>query len=286
MADRALPAQFAHRTDWPGTFRFRYAVQIVAGGVVASAFGITFYDPADPEREIATFDGLGGGFTAGDFSGEGIAEFALPVEAMEGWEARFNVEGGGLVAGAVRVEMVALDGRVVGTAVSKLSWGAGITLFGGKGKFRSVRPFTLPTMLDESLVLVAEPDRDAPGDAPARASLSWDYEPSGDGWQLADAGEGHFFLIAIASGKVLEVSNFDVEPGARLQVWDRNGGDNQLWFFARRAEHQDGPMVIVNKHSQLAIDVAGKRAESGAPVVQWPATGDDNQLWRFRSWAR
>ncbi|WP_404334564.1 RICIN domain-containing protein [Sphingomonas sp. MMS12-HWE2-04] len=110
------------------------------------------------------------------------------------------------------------------------------------------------------------------------------WNAGGDLWTLVEAGNGHFLLLA-GDDLALEIPDGDDRPGAPVQVSKRTGGDNQLWFFARRPDPAAHTMLIVNKQSQLAIDVDGARGEPGAKVQQWPAAGNANQRWRFVSLA-
>lgn len=286
VTDRALPASFTHRTDWPGTFRFHYRVNVGAGGAAFSAFSIKFLDPDNPDFEFARFSGAGGGLTFGDVEGDGTASFHIPLEAMQGWDAVFHVQGAAFAGGGAVVEMTAMDGRAIGTAAI-VGGGLGVTIFSGKGSFEFVRPTMIVSKLDDALVLGARvglekgervPFEQGNG-SPVRLGDSlanFDVE-----WRLAEAGDGYFLIVNEDSGKVLEIGNFDDKPGAPLQMWDRNGGDNQLWFFARRAEDDARNMVIVNKHSQLAIDIADNQATEGVTLQQWTAAGQANQQWRL-----
>jgi len=93
--------------------------------------------------------------------------------------------------------------------------------------------------------------------------------------------DGYFLIVNEAGRKVLEIGNFDDKPGAPLQMRDRNGGDNQLRFFAQRADADANNMLVVNKHSQLAIDIADNKATEKATVQQWTAAGQptSNGAW-------
>nr|WP_104982090.1 lectin [Sorangium cellulosum] len=119
-------------------------------------------------------------------------------------------------------------------------------------------------------------------------------------------------LIGVASGRCLDVSGRSTSPGARLQIYDCNGGDNQGFNFTAAGELQvyggtlcvEAPATagsrvvtascngqarqkwtmntdgtIVNQQSRLCMDVEGRRTASGSPVVVWSCNGQTNQKW-------
>lgn len=276
MAMSDIPDGFPERTDHPGSLLFRYRAKVQSVAVGGGMLYITFHPTSGEEDVIARFRGGLGGIALGDFTFEGTAEFALPIEAMQDWEATFNVTGLAILGGGMRCEMFALDERPIGV-VSGSGAGLGVSLSFGRGSFDQVRPLRL----DSVLTWKGEPGNFiAAATSDDGAELVLDrWEEGAQRWRLLDAGGGFFMIASEQGGKVVEMRNFDDANGARLQLWSRNGGDNQLWFFARHAKADVGQFSIVNKHSGKAIDVPSEGPVRGAVLQQWTLHGGDNQRW-------
>ncbi|WP_437683427.1 lectin [Sorangium sp. So ce131] len=119
-------------------------------------------------------------------------------------------------------------------------------------------------------------------------------------------------LISVESGRCLDVSGRSTSPGARLQIYDCHGGDNQGFNFTAAGELQvyggtlcvEAPSTagsrvvtascngqarqkwtmntdgsIVNQQSRLCMDVEGRRTANTTPVIVWSCSGQPNQRW-------
>jgi len=63
----------------------------------------------------------------------------------------------------------------------------------------------------------------------------------------------YFMIVAKATGFALDVKGCGSSPGTEVVVWDKHGGDNQLWY-----EH---PLTgtIRNKQNNLCLDFSGEQ---------------------------
>ncbi|GAB4206136.1 MAG: hypothetical protein OHK0022_32910 [Roseiflexaceae bacterium] len=89
----------------------------------------------------------------------------------------------------------------------------------------------------------------------------------------------HYQLIAVHSGKCLDVENFSPNDGTRVQQWTcLPGHGNQLW----RLEWAGTGYQLVAVHSGKCLDVENFSPNDGARVQQWTCLpGHGNQLWQF-----
>ncbi len=88
----------------------------------------------------------------------------------------------------------------------------------------------------------------------------------------------HMLLLAMHSGKAMDVPASTHAPGAQLVQWRAHGDLNQQWRLMPFGIHSN-IYVIVSAESGLALDVTGGSLAPGAPVIQWPWHGGVNQLW-------
>lgn len=85
-------------------------------------------------------------------------------------------------------------------------------------------------------------------------------------------------LTARHSGKVLDVAEASMEPGAPVIQFRGIDQPNQRF----RIEPVRADLVrVVAVHSGLVLDVADASFDDGAPLVQFPFHGGDNQLFRL-----
>ena len=70
--------------------------------------------------------------------------------------------------------------------------------------------------------------------------------------------------------------------GARVQLWQCNGWDNQRWIFTPAPNYPVGWYVIQNAHGGQCLD--GDRNQipaNGATVQLWQCNGWNNQVWEW-----
>eukprot|EP00092_Neocalanus_flemingeri_P082806 GFUD01103816.1.p2 GENE.GFUD01103816.1~~GFUD01103816.1.p2 ORF type:complete len:128 (-),score=38.07 GFUD01103816.1:31-414(-) len=80
-----------------------------------------------------------------------------------------------------------------------------------------------------------------------------------------------WFLIQTANGLVLDVAGG--VQGGKLIIYQKHGGDNQLWRF------EEGRLV--NKIGMVADIMAGSTEEE-AEVIAWEKHDGDNQKWSMK----
>lgn len=83
-------------------------------------------------------------------------------------------------------------------------------------------------------------------------------------------------IIAVHSGKALDVTAASPSDGARVQQWAYGGGANQKWRFESTG---DGYYMIRAVHSNKCLDVEAASPNDGALVQQWTCAAANNQRW-------
>jgi alpha-galactosidase len=84
------------------------------------------------------------------------------------------------------------------------------------------------------------------------------------------SGEVH----AVGAGKCLDVPGLSTTAGTQLDIWDCNGGANQIW--TRTSANQ---LTVYSGSSQLCLDAYDNQTTSGTKVETWPCNGQANQEW-------
>ncbi|MFE9425082.1 glycoside hydrolase family 27 protein [Kitasatospora sp. NPDC006697] len=98
------------------------------------------------------------------------------------------------------------------------------------------------------------------------------YRVSGGGSPAVPSG----VLSAVGSGRCLDVPWAAATPGTQLEIWDCNGGGNQVW--TRTA---DGRLTVYTGSATRCLDAAGNATAPGTRVQIWSCNGGANQQWRF-----
>ncbi|HZR51976.1 MAG TPA: endo-1,4-beta-xylanase [Streptosporangiaceae bacterium] len=83
---------------------------------------------------------------------------------------------------------------------------------------------------------------------------------------------------AVGSGKCLDVPNLSTTAGTQLDIWDCNGGSNQLWTHT-----SGGQLTVYSGSSQMCLDASGNQTTPGTKVVIWSCNGGANQQWTVNS---
>ncbi|MEU4744958.1 arabinofuranosidase catalytic domain-containing protein [Actinosynnema sp. NPDC023658] len=83
---------------------------------------------------------------------------------------------------------------------------------------------------------------------------------------------------AVGAGKCLDVNGATTTPGAQLQIWDCNGGANQLWTRTGA-----GALTVYSGSNLRCADASGQGTSNGTPVVIWNCNSQSNQQWRFNA---
>jgi alpha-galactosidase len=101
------------------------------------------------------------------------------------------------------------------------------------------------------------------------------YRVSGGGnTAVSPSGEVH----AVGAGKCLDVNDFTTTPGTQLEIWDCNGGTNQI--FTHTASNQ---LTVYTGSSQMCLDAYNNQTTAGTKVEIWACNGQTNQQWLFNS---
>ena len=113
------------------------------------------------------------------------------------------------------------------------------------------------------------------------------HSPTGNGlqrFQLAstkdiDASLRYRIESEIRSGLVLDIPGGSVNNGIRVQTYNWNGSDAQLFYFQSVG---NGLYEIINVNSGKRLEVAEGRTEAGTSVQQYRANGTQAQRWLIR----
>ena len=76
------------------------------------------------------------------------------------------------------------------------------------------------------------------------------------------------------SGRVLDVAGQNTADGSVVDIWDWNGGANQLWSILPQG---NGYYSLIGAQSNRALDVAGQSTADGATIDIWDWNGGGNQ---------
>ncbi|WP_037568812.1 glycoside hydrolase family 27 protein [Phaeacidiphilus oryzae] len=92
----------------------------------------------------------------------------------------------------------------------------------------------------------------------------------GSGGTTAGSGELH----AVGAGKCLDVPGGSATPGTQVDVWDCNGGSNQIW-----TRTSSGQLTVDLAGSRLCLDAYDNQTAPGTKVETWTCNGQTNQQW-------
>ena len=76
---------------------------------------------------------------------------------------------------------------------------------------------------------------------------------------------GSYLVTHVESGKCLDVADWSVQDGARIQLWTCHGGDNQRFAFGSRGGSDFEMRSVL---SDKCVSVSGGSTASGAEMVQ------------------
>ena len=85
-------------------------------------------------------------------------------------------------------------------------------------------------------------------------------------------------IHAVGAGRCLDVPGLSTTAGTQLDIWDCNGGANQLWTYTSSRQ-----LTVYSGSSQLCLDAYDSQATPGTKVETWPCDGGTNQQWNLNS---
>jgi len=92
-------------------------------------------------------------------------------------------------------------------------------------------------------------------------------------------------LIAMHSGRCIDIPNADGSQGNPVQQFDCHEGANQGWLLRWSKKEGDTDYYVVESAdlgaNGMCLDVQWASQEPGAPVILWPCHGGDSQLFSF-----
>ena len=77
--------------------------------------------------------------------------------------------------------------------------------------------------------------------------------------------EGKFYTISAANGKVVEVADYNIDNGAKIQLWDNANAEWQQWNFVAAG---DGVYRIQNRFTAKMLDLDMGGVSDGTRVHQ------------------
>ena len=109
--------------------------------------------------------------------------------------------------------------------------------------------------------------------AKATGELSQDFVFHGV--EYANGRRAYQIVFLGSPNLVLDIPAFSKEKGTHAQMWEANGGTNQLWTFLPAG----ALTAISNVNSGLVLDDPAFSKTPGTPVQQWPLNSGENQQW-------
>ena len=88
--------------------------------------------------------------------------------------------------------------------------------------------------------------------------------------------EGKFYTISAANGKVIEVADYNIDNGAKIQLMDNANFEWQQWNFVAAG---DGVYRIQNRFTGKMMDLALGGVVEGTWLHQWGRTSGLSQCW-------
>lgn len=89
-------------------------------------------------------------------------------------------------------------------------------------------------------------------------------------------GRNGTLVTGTQSGRCLDINDNTINNGTDAQLWDCNGGQNQVWQYNSTRKEL---VVYGNK----CLDAHGAGTTNGTRVVIWDCTGGTNQQWNVNS---
>ncbi len=92
---------------------------------------------------------------------------------------------------------------------------------------------------------------------------------------------GTYSIVAVHSGKALDVFNWGTSDGTNIVQWDAWGGDPQQFNISNIGGewHRISPVIATSK----ALDIDGVSSANGANVQIWNYVGGTNQQFKFQN---
>ncbi len=94
--------------------------------------------------------------------------------------------------------------------------------------------------------------------------------------------EGKFYTIAAENGKVVEISDYNPDNGAAIQLYDYMHEAWQEWSFVRAGE---GVYRICNRFTGKMMDLIASGVVDGTWLHQWEGSNSSSQLWAIENTA-
>ncbi len=88
-------------------------------------------------------------------------------------------------------------------------------------------------------------------------------------------------IIAVHSGKCLDVIDASLEDNAIVQQFTCHDGDNQKWTVVSPRNARPNFNSLIARHSHKCLDIAGESMENGAVIQQYTCHFNENQQWRL-----
>ena len=102
------------------------------------------------------------------------------------------------------------------------------------------------------------------------------YRVSGGGSGGGGGGGATGEVHAVGAGKCLDVPNNTTAEGTQVDIWDCNGGSNQVWTSTSSRQ-----LTVYSGGD--CLDAANNGTAQGTKVDIWPCNGQSNQQWNLNS---
>ena len=92
-------------------------------------------------------------------------------------------------------------------------------------------------------------------------------------------GDGVYQVLAVHSGKSVDVDAISTADGANVQEWTYLGSDNQKFIVVQTG---DGYYKLIAKHSGKIIEVANASMANNGNIQQWDNNNQTWGQWKFK----
>jgi len=98
-------------------------------------------------------------------------------------------------------------------------------------------------------------------------------------WTVTDTGNGQYSIVGVQSGRALDIFNSETNDGAKVELYDNWGGNNQKFTFTPTDSGYFRISPVSSPNS--CLDVTNISTAAGANIQQWTYWGGTGQQWSF-----
>ena len=96
-------------------------------------------------------------------------------------------------------------------------------------------------------------------------------------WTVTNTGNGQYSIVGVQSGRALDIFNSETNDGAKVELYDNWGGNNQKFTFTPTDSGYFRISPVSSPNS--CLDVTNISTAAGANIQQWTYWGGTGQQW-------